>query len=54
MANVFCRLVAAIGREMSMAGTLGLFSLAMLVVVVSKGNTKILMLIFSYILLSQT
>ncbi|XP_058737880.1 pleiotropic drug resistance protein 1-like isoform X1 [Vicia villosa] len=40
MANVFCRLVAAIGREMSMAGTLGLFSLAMLVVVVSKDNIK--------------
>lgn len=48
LATVFCRLVVAISREMSRATTLGLLSLAMLVVVVSKRyyKDKIFMLIF--------
>ncbi|CAJ2632858.1 unnamed protein product [Trifolium pratense] len=36
MATLFCRLVAAISREMAMAATLGTFSLGMLLVAVSK------------------
>jgi hypothetical protein len=52
MATLFCRLVAAIGRDMAMAATLGTFSLGMLLVAVSKGiiKTNISMFMFSYIL----
>ncbi|WJX79108.1 hypothetical protein P8452_62259 [Trifolium repens] len=40
MATLFCRLVAAIGRDMAMAATLGTFSLGMLLVAVSKDNIR--------------
>ncbi|PNY05570.1 pleiotropic drug resistance protein 1-like [Trifolium pratense] len=40
MATLFCRLVAAISREMAMAATLGTFSLGMLLVAVSKDNIR--------------
>ncbi|MCH81012.1 pleiotropic drug resistance protein, partial [Trifolium medium] len=40
MATLFCRLVAAISRDMAMAATLGTFSLGMLLVAVSKDNIR--------------
>ncbi|GAU19334.1 hypothetical protein TSUD_336200 [Trifolium subterraneum] len=40
MATLFCQLVAAISRDMAMAGTLGTFSLGMLLVAVSKDNIR--------------
>ncbi|MCI16005.1 pleiotropic drug resistance protein, partial [Trifolium medium] len=40
MATAFCRLVAAVSRDMAMAATLGMFSLGMLLVAVSKDNIR--------------